>query len=181
MGTARLLFALMLGAVVAGCRGRDAEPESRRIPVRFGRAADTGAARLEMNDGDVRITNIDGSLDLALIGDTISSGLSARSLAKVREETDTATVAGSGFGAGIERMVKGTVQRAVTTRMVIPLSDVRDVRYDGTRLVFEWNGKPQAMGHVKTNGKEFFDSFSVEESQRFVEAVRARKRAGDRR
>ncbi len=107
-------------------------------------------------------------------------GLSPRSLAKVRGETDTVAVTGSGLGAGIERMVKSTVQSAVTTRMVIPLSDLRDVHYDGTRLIFEWNGKPQGMGHVKTNGKDFFESFSAEDSQRFVEAVRARKRAVSR-
>lgn len=180
MRAAGLLLVLSLAASVTGCRGREEESEARRIPVRFSRAADTGAGKLEMNDGDVRITNIDGSLDLALIGDTISSGLSPSALAKVRAETDTAAVTGSGLGAGIERMVKTTVQSAVTTRMVIPLSDIRDVRYDGTRLVFEWNGKPQAMGNVKTNGKDFLESFSAEDSQRFAEAVRARKHTVNR-
>lgn len=181
MPTIRLLLALSLCASVAGCRNRDDAGESRRVPVRFSRAADTGAAKLEMHDGDVRIASTDGDLDLALIGDTISSGLSQRALAKVRRETDTAGVTGSGFGAGIERMVKGTVQSAVAMRMVFPLADVRDVHYDGRKLVFEWNGKPQGMGRVSHNGKDFFESFSAEDSQRFVDAVRARKRSADRR
>jgi len=81
--------------------------------------------------GDVRIVTTNGGIDLALIGDSISSGLSPEALRKVREETDTAKVHGTGFGADIEKMVKGTVQGAVGKRMAFPLSEVRAARYDG--------------------------------------------------
>src|SRR5678815_254909 len=57
--------------------------------------------------GDVRIVATNGGIDLALIGDSISSGLSPEALRKVKRETDTARVTGSGFASQIEKMVKG--------------------------------------------------------------------------
>src|SRR5215204_1988769 len=95
--------------------------------------------------GDVRIVTTDGSVDLALIGDSISSGLSPTALRKVRAETDTAKVSGTGFGASIEKMVKGTVQGAIGARVSFPASAVREARYDGENIVFEWAGEPRKI------------------------------------
>jgi hypothetical protein len=126
--------------------------------------------------GDARIVTTDGSIDLALIGDSISSGLSPASIEKVRRETDTAAVDGTGFAAEMEKMVKGTVQGAIGTRASIPLSAVREVRYDGEKLVFEWNGAPpKVFVNAKVNGKPLLASFAPAEARRFAEAVNARK------
>jgi hypothetical protein len=126
--------------------------------------------------GDVRIVTTDGSIDLALVGDSISSGLSPAAVEKVRRETDTAAVTGTGFGAEMEKMVKGTVQGAIGTRASIPLSAVRAVRYDGERLVFEWNGAPpKVFVNAKVNGKPLLASFAPDEARRFADAVNARK------
>lgn len=136
----------------------------------------TDTSRYEMQPGDIRIASVDSGVDLALIGDTISGGLSAKTLAKVKHETDAAAVKGSGLGSEIERMVKGTVQSALATRINIPLSAVRDVRYDGRKIIFDWNGKPpKAFGNVKVDKKDALESFSPEDAQRFVAAVKARK------
>jgi hypothetical protein len=145
------------------------------VPVTIGRNAGTGSGTLKLGPGDVRIANMDSTLDLALIGDSISSGLAEKAVAAAREKTDTAAVKGSGFGADIERMVKRTVQSALSTRVAYPLSAVRDVRYDGQRIVFEWNGKQQSFGKVNVNGKDMMETFSPADARRFVEAVRARK------
>jgi hypothetical protein len=134
------------------------------------------AARRPLQAGDVRIVTEDGGVDLALIGDTISGGLSQQTVDKVKRETDTGAVQGSGFGAEIERMVKGTVQSAIGTRAAFPLSAVRDVRYENGKLIFDWADKPQNMfGKVNVNKKDVMESFSPADAQRFVDAVRARK------
>ncbi len=166
---------LLLALLATGCRSQsdDATPE---VPATVARNAGTGGA-MELAPGDIRIASTDGGVDLALIGDSISGGLSEKTLAKVRQETDTNAVKGSGFGADIEKMVKGTVQSALTTRVAYPLSAVKDVSYDGRRIIFEWNGKPQSFGKVNVNGKDVLESFSEADAQRFVEAVRARKRS----
>ena len=126
--------------------------------------------------GDVRIVATNGGIDLALIGDSISSGLSRSALQKVRDETDTAKVTGTGFGASIEKMVKGTVQGAVGTRVSFPVSAVREARYDGEKIVFEWEGEPRKIfDNAKVDGKPLLASFLPEEARRFVDAVNARK------
>lgn len=171
----RALIIAAATTLVVACGTRDEEP-SPDVPVRVARNAGSGGVA-ELGAGDARIVNTDSMFDLALIGDTISGGLAAKALTKARQETDTAAVKGSGFGADLEKMVKGTVQSALTTRVAFPLSAVRDVRYEGGRIVFEWNGKPRNFGHARSNNKDIMETFSEADAQRFVNAVHARKRA----
>ena len=127
--------------------------------------------------GDVRIVATNGGVDLALIGDSISTGLSAAALTKVREETDTSRVTGTGFGASLEKMVKGTVQGAIGTRVSFPVSAVREARYDGETIVFEWAGEPRKLfENTKVDGKPLLASFPPADARRFVDAVNARLR-----
>lgn len=167
---------LILGAIVAlaSCRHQDDEA---KVPVSVSRQSTT-VADTPLAPGDVRITSVDSSIDLAMIGDSISGGLSTYSLAKLRRETDTSAVSGSGFGASIEKMVKGTVQSALGTRVSVPVTAVKDVRYDGQRIIFDWNGKPpEHFANAKVNNKDVMASFSADDAQRFAIAVRARQRA----
>jgi hypothetical protein len=142
-------------------------------------AAAPSAAAAEdetLADGDIRIVTTNGGIDLALIGDTVSSGLSPQALREVRRETDTAAVHGTGIGADIEKMVKGTVQGAVRKRASFPLSEVRSARYDGERLVFEWEGSPRKLfDNTKIDGKPLLASFAPDDARRFAAAVNARK------
>ena len=129
-----------------------------------------------LSAGDIRIVTTNGGIDLALIGDSISSGLSPEAIRKVRRETDTANVTGSGFGAQIEKMVKGSVAGAIGTRVSFPVSAVRHVRYDGEKLVFEWSGEPRKIfDQTKIDGKPLLASFSPEDAKHFADAVNARK------
>ncbi|HEV7992343.1 MAG TPA: hypothetical protein VGP25_11005 [Gemmatimonadaceae bacterium] len=173
-------IALAAALFIAGCSGRshDAERADSTRSHAFMTIPGSAAAPAALGEGDVRIVTADTGIDLALIGDTISSGLSEHALAKVRHETDTAAVAGKGFGADLEKLVKGTVQKAVGTRVGFPISDVRAVRYDGRAIVFEWAGKaPNIHGDAKVNGKPLLESFSPDDAKRFADAVMARKRA----
>ena len=88
-----LLFAAAV-LLTAGCRDRD--DQSARgsstggggVTMRIGGEADGRA----LQRGDIRIVSVEGGVDLALLGDTISGGLSQYTLAKVKRETDTAAV-----------------------------------------------------------------------------------------
>ena len=174
MRASMLPFMLFAAATVVGaCRNRD---EDAKLPMRLTYTVD--APTTPLKEGDMRIASVDRGVDLALIGDSISGGLSEATLAKVRHDTDTNAVEGSGLSASIEKMVKGTVQSALGTRVAFPLSAVSDVRYDGRRLVFEWTGEPPSgFMHAKVDNKDVLESFSAADAQRFVIAVRARKRA----
>jgi hypothetical protein len=178
------MVAAMLLAASLGCAGngdRRAEDtvaadttSTAHVPSTV--PADLPASGDSLADGDVRIVTTNGGIDLALIGDSISTGLSPQTLRTVRAETDTASVSGSGFGAQMERMVKGTVQGAVGTRISFPISDVREVRYDGEKLVFEWVGKPRTLfDKTRIDGKPLLASFAPADARRFADAVNARK------
>lgn len=177
----RLALLACASLLLAGCRHHDDDDEgAARTPV----VASMRSANLPpvpLGPGDIRIVTVDSGIDLALIGDSISTGLSPYALAKVRRETDTATVSGTGFGASIEKMVKGAVAGAIGSRVVWPLAAVRDVRYEQGRLVFEWVGKPPNVWQTsRVNGRPVLASFPPADAQRFVDAVRARKAARGR-
>jgi hypothetical protein len=176
--------ALMLAAAGACARG-DGDGTRAESAV----ATDTAAAASapsasegsasfgdSLAEGDVRIVTTNGGIDLALIGDSISTGLSPSALQTVRRETDTASVTGTGFGAQLEKVVKGTVQGAVGKRVAFPISEVREVRYDGEKLVFEWAGEPRKLfENTKIDGKPLLASFTADDARRFAAAVNARK------
>jgi hypothetical protein len=175
---------LVVGAIaVAGACSSRSERNEQRVRDE---APDGGVTLSKPNTaitedtlaaGDVRIVTTNGGIDLALIGDSISSGLSPEALRKVRRETDSAKVTGTGFGAQIERMVKGSVQGAIGTRVSFPVSAVREVHYDGEKLVFEWNGEPRKVfEQAKIDGKPMLASFAPADAKRFADAVNARTR-----
>lgn len=181
----RLVPVVLLGAALACSSGDEDRPRSESA-IATDAAADTAtipaaptsdsSVAESLADGDIRIVSTNGGIDLALIGDSISTGLSPKALQTVRTETDTATVSGTGFGAQLEKMVKGTVQGAIGKRMGFPLSDVREVRYDGEKLVFEWTGEPRKLfDNTKIDGKPLLASFAPEDARRFATAVNARK------
>jgi hypothetical protein len=182
------LFALAIGGLMlAGACSRGSDDDERRAQSRdestdarvtMSRSAGTERA---LGPGDVSIVTTDNGIDLALIGDSISTGLSQSALAKVRAETDTSKVSSGGFAGDIEKMVKGKVQSAIGTRVSFPISAVRDVRYENGRIVFDWNGKsPGVFDNTRINRKPLLESFAPADAERFVDAVRARKRATGR-
>lgn len=133
------------------------------------------SARRPVDGADIRIVTTTSELDLALVGDTISAGLAPHALAKARRETDSATVSGSGLGPSIERLVKGTVQTAVSTRVSFPVSAVKAIRYRDGAIEFEWSERPTRLfEQTKVNGKPFLASFPPDDARRFVDAVRGR-------
>ncbi len=129
--------------------------------------------------GDVRIYNSDSSVDVILKGDKILAGLSPKTVARVRAEMDTGPTTDSGIGGGIASIVKKTVAGAIGTHAAFPLADIRDVRFDRGRLIFEWanGGEHHLFGDTKVNGNREGNSFRPEDATRFIDAVHARKKA----
>lgn len=177
----RAVCALLLVGATAACSSGDdrarAESATAVDTAMAGSVAATAASDTDsLAEGDVRIVSTNGGIDLALIGDSISTGLSPQALRTVRQETDTASVSGTGLGAQIERAVKGTVQGAIGKRVAFPITDVREVRYEGGTLVFDWVGEPRKLlENTKIDGKPLLASFAPEDARRFAAAVNARK------
>ena len=166
-----LIPAAALAFGLTACKSREhADTSDMHVSTRSG-----SAPAQVLHDGDVRITATDNSVDLALIGDSISSGLSQSTLAKVKHDTDTGSVSGSGFGASIEKLVKSKVQSAIGTRVSFPLSAIDSATYEGGAIRFYSQGKTSKMFNTaKVNNRPLLESFTPADAQRFVDAVRAR-------
>jgi Cu/Ag efflux pump CusA len=97
-------------------------------------------------------------------------------MARVRQETDTAKVQGSGLGASIEKMVKRTVASTLNQQMEYPLAEVKDAKYEDGKIVLERNdGKSGILANADVNHRKLLESFRPEDAQRFVAAVNAKK------
>jgi hypothetical protein len=151
---------------------------SRRTPERSHMGVETDVpASHSLHAGDVQLFNNDSSVDVILSGDRILAGLSPKTVDKVKSELGKAD-SDSGLGGSIAGLVKKTVAGAIDTHMSYALADIRDVRYDEGRIVLEWKkgGDHPLFGDTKVNGERRGNTFRADEAQRFIEAVRARKR-----
>jgi hypothetical protein len=130
-----------------------------------------------LGPGDVRIYSADSSVDLMLVGDKILAGLSPKTVAEVKTKLETSTARDtSGLGGSIAQIVKKSVAGAIGTHAAFPLSDIRDVRYDGDQIVVEWKdgGQHQLFGGAKVSDHKVSNSFRPEDAKRFIDAVHQR-------
>jgi len=168
----RLASVLIAGALVAAVACRKENPNPNPDAGNVGHRD----SAMTLGVGDVRITNTDSSVDLALIGQKIVVRLSDKTMAKVRRETDTMGIKDSGFGGSIEKFVKKTVQSTLGQQFEYPVSDVRDARYENGEIILDVNGRePRLLANTKVGGKKLMESFRPEDAVRFVEAVNAKK------
>lgn len=197
--TTRLLsLSLPVAALVglAGCGHHDAGDAG--LPGYT--AATVPDSALALGPNDMLIHNTDGTVDLALVHDTVWMKLSDSVLNKVQHDLDTTRDANrSDFGARIAKMVRGTVGSALRTRIEIPVADLDNVHYEDGALKFDYHDgakptmlilgkrKPVSFDNAKFNvtqsrhnvkyssSKPVLETFSPEDAERFVAAVRAAK------
>lgn len=131
-----------------------------------------------LGPGDLRIYNADSTLDIVLIGDKIAAGLSPKMIAKVQRDMDSSKTSDSGLGGSIAKLVTSTVASKIGMHAEFPLKDVKDVRYEGGHLVFDWKtGTNHTLFRgTNVNGKQADDTFSEAEAQQFIAAVHARQK-----
>jgi len=152
--------------------------------ARAGGARVTTRAVEALAPGDLRIYNQDSSVNLILRGEEILAGLSPQMREKIAQEIAQSTTDDTaGFGAAVANVVRTTVASAIAQHAVVPVRDIRDIHYeDGQLIIVRNNGRRFALlEDVKTDGEKVSRTFAREDALRFVEAVRARRRALDGR
>lgn len=149
--------------------------EAQGVDMRF-RARDTTR---RLGPGDVRITSVDRNIELALIGDSVVTGLGPKVLEEIRVNTDSASVHGNGLGASIERMVKNTVAGALSHQLLVPVHSISDVRYQDGRLSFYKSdgSRMHLYENTKDSGRDTSMMFTTADANRFIDAFHARKAA----
>jgi hypothetical protein len=146
--------------------------------VRVERQAPAAAA---LAPGDLRIYSRDSALDVVLIGDRILSGLSPKTIDKVRTKMDAERTRDSnGLGGMIANQVRSAVASNIGVHVMYPLNEVRDLRYeDGHLYIQRMDGtETEILGNVKVNAdgdRHEGVTVSEEDAKRFIDAVHARK------
>lgn len=131
--------------------------------------------------GDLRIYSRDSALDVVLVGDRILTGLSPKTIEKVRTKMDAdRTRDSSGLGGMIANQVRSAVASNIGVHVVYRLSEVRDVRFeDGHLYIQRTDGtETEILGNAKisTDGDRHEGVVVTEEdARRFIDAVHARK------
>jgi hypothetical protein len=128
-----------------------------------------------LGPGDIRIVSVDSAIELSLVGDTVMTGLAAKALAKVKTETDTGAVAGSGFSAKLEKMIKSSVASALTKELTFPVAAVSDVRFEDGRLQLLDNSGKRMASFGGSDSTSRGGKFAPADAQAFIAAFRARK------
>jgi hypothetical protein len=133
-----------------------------------------------LGPGDVRVMNSDSSIEIAVVGDSIVTGFGPRVRAEVEKNTDSASVSGSGFGASIEKMVKGAVATALNHEIKYSIADVQDVRLEDGKLQFygKDGSRMKILEGGHSNNRPISETFTAAEAQRFIAAFHARKSKG---
>jgi hypothetical protein len=171
-GLIRIALVVLAMVFVGHYFSRKTRPAREHVRVR------TEAAVLDsLEPGDLRIYNVDSTVDLVLKGDEILAGLSPKMIEKIQKQLDTSASRDTvGIGASISQMVKKSVAGAIGTHASFPLSDIRDIRYEGDQIVFDWKdgGHHQIFGSTKINNGKVSSSFRREDAEKFVEAVKAK-------
>jgi len=171
----RTLLASLVVLLLAACRTPD-KNEPRVAEGDSGRGTVSGVDRPA---DSLTITNRDGSVDMGLAGGSVWMALSDSVRAKVRADLakDAGDTTRGGLGGFIERTVKKNVQGLLEQRVTRPLSEIRDVRYDGERIVFDYSGSSLVkFESIKVNKDEpVLASFRESDARRFVAEVRRAK------
>lgn len=162
-------------AVVGFWIGRHTWASKGAAKVRVQRAEVTDQS---LGPGDLRVYNVDSTVDLVLHGDRVLAGLSPRTADRIREKMQSeASRDTTGLGGFIAATVKQTVASAITTHVVYPVADIADMRYQDGSLVIERRdgGTTHLFGNTKVNDRNVSKSFRREDAERFIAAVRARQ------
>ncbi|MFL5579760.1 MAG: hypothetical protein ACJ8AO_05250 [Gemmatimonadaceae bacterium] len=171
----RRLLVVAAALVLNACRTPDKD-EPRVSKNDSGRGTVSGVDRPA---DSLTIHNRDGSVDLGLANGAVWMALSDSVRAKVRADMvrDTADTAGGGIGGLIERTVKQNVRGLLEQRITRPLDDIRDVRYQDGRIVFDYSGSSLVkFENIKVNkGEPVLASFREDDARRFVAEVRRAK------
>jgi hypothetical protein len=134
-------------------------------------------AAAALGPGDLQIISTDGKVDLILQGDKVMGGLSPATVAKVRAEMEKSKAKdSSGFGGMIAGIVTSSVASAIGTHVTYPVAEITSIRFDDGKLMLKVKSEGNRQISLGDDKGSESTRFSKQDGERFVEAVRARKK-----
>lgn len=117
-----------------------------------------------------------GEVKLGLTDQTVYFRLSDEVLADVDADIQEDLAGKEGIGGRIASAVTGGVSRALRTRVSWDVDEIRDVRWEDDRLVFEFEDGSRKLRDMTVGDEELEDAFTEEDARAFVAAFDEVKR-----
>lgn len=168
-------------------RGRHVTTHAAASPAKVTRVVQVGSVASVRSVGigvgrgtdEVRILSRNGAAFMSLRGDEIVAGLSD-SLREVvtLEMKREIPKDGSGLGGVISTAVLSGVEKLLDKEITVPVSEIRDIKYQGDRIVIMYKDPKRKrlldFETIKEHDQSLLQQFSEEDARRLVEAVRVR-------
>ena len=159
----RALIAIVLLAQIAACgdAGADVDFDASDIGEdRFAVASRDGAVRMALTDEFVYFALSDSVLELA------------------RSEIDPDSGTAEGIRGAISGIVRGGVSRALSFRAKYPVDDIRDIRWEDGRMVFDFDDPRRSLSdNFKVEDRPVEEAFAEADVQAFAREFRRLKGA----
>lgn len=123
--------------------------------------------------GAISINTTDGKMTLTLAHDTVSMGLSDSVLTDVKKQMAKDDTSEHGIAGAFSGFIKKTVSSALHGRVAYPVQDLKDVKYEGGRLVFTYR-QPREMKFEDVtvdHDRKAIASFAPADAQHFAFVV----------
>lgn len=150
-------------------------------------SGNAGPSFAEGSDGSVSMKSMDGAVVMALRHDSVVVAFSdsVRKVVKTEVDKSMKEEAKDKDEGAVAELIKGVVQKSVTAGLGeifdksrgFPLSSVKDVRYEGGAIEFDYVKEPTwTFKDMKLDKRPILESFHPVDAARFVGAVRAHLR-----
>lgn len=147
---------------------------------------DEGDARVDFGAGPEEtdrfsVHSRDGAVKLALTDDHIYFALSDSVLSTAEAEMAREAEDREGVGSVVGGMVRRGVSKALRFRAAYPVSEVRDLRWEGGRLVIEFtDGRTGPADDFQINDEPAGEAFEREQVEAFrTELMRLKRQRGE--
>lgn len=170
MSSRRTALSLLILPVLLAC-GTEHPDEERG--GRDGIASDeydlTGAeVVLDAGDRFAMLTT-DGAVKMGLTDERVYLRLSRALRDRIEGDVERDLDQEEGIGRWISGMVRGGVSRALSFRVSYDLNEIRDVRYEGGELVFDFVDPDESIDGFEVDGRPVTEAFGEDDARRFVE------------
>ena len=182
MRTPLLLVALALAA----CGSPDPDdvtPDADDLADEISRDVERETSGLDFDLGDLAVSSDlagrpvdavftrDGNIELGVTDSVLYSRLSAELQREIETEMKEETADQTGLGGTIARAVTGAVAEGLAMAVSVPLSDIRDVRYEDGRVVIEMEtGGPSPFDRSQNDDEPMLEQFDAEAGRRLADA-----------
>jgi hypothetical protein len=173
----RLGALAFLGAAVAVAV--PAAAAAQGVSIRTGENTDSIARFVDRRApaaADFAITSVDGNRVLMLLPDAIALQLTDAGLERIANRPAATDERKSAVALLVEGMVRGGLRVLLDRSLEYDLRELREVRVENGRLVFENRTGDPVFDRMNIDGQDFMEGFAPRDARAFADRVNRRLR-----